>query len=125
MKSYDLSKALSPEQNDYARSTVDGDRTGHFWDLAPFEGGGSWIGKWQGESPWERHARGDEFIHVLKGHVDVALITADGKKIVSVPEGHIFVVPKNHWHKQIAREEAIVLGATPGITDHSDSEPPY
>ena len=85
-------------------------------------GGSSWIGKWIGESPWEKHAKGDEFIHVLKGTVEILMITSEGKKSVFVPEGNVFVVPMGHWHQQRAQSEVVVLGATPGVTDHSEAE---
>jgi quercetin dioxygenase-like cupin family protein len=120
MQSYDLEKILQSK----SEMPVDGTRSGHFWEMNPFEGGTTWVGKWSGESPWEKHAAGDEFIHVLKGTVEIEIITEDGKKSVVVPEGSIFVVPKDHWHKQIAWGEVTVLGATPGVTDHSDVEPP-
>lgn len=119
MKSYNLDKVLLTKSD----HEVSGSRKGHFWDMEPFDGGATWIGRWSGESPWEKHSKGDEFIHVLKGEVEVVLITATGKKSVFVPEGNIFVVPKNLWHKQVAQFEVVVLGATPGITDHSDNEP--
>lgn len=119
MKTFNLDEVLQSEGG----LPVDGNRTGKFWEMEPFEGGSSWIGKWQGESPWERHSRGDEFLHVLKGQVEVVILTPSGKISKSIPQGHIFVVPKNHWHKQIARSEVIVLGATPGATDVSDEEP--
>jgi mannose-6-phosphate isomerase-like protein (cupin superfamily) len=119
MKSFSLLEALESQNG----QPVDGDRTGSFWDMLPFEGGSTWVGKWQGESPWERHSKGDEFLHVLKGQVEVVVITSKGKLSVVVPEGSIYVVPKNHWHKQIAKAEVIVIGATPGTTDSSDEEP--
>lgn len=98
-------------------------RVGAFWDLAPFDGGSSWVGKWVGQSPWERHSKGDEFLHVLKGQVEVEVLLSSGKQSNLVSAGSIFVVPRNHWHRQIARQEVVVVGATPGITDHSESEP--
>lgn len=119
MKAYSLDEALKTSNG----QPVDGDRTGHFWEMAPFEGGSTWIGKWQGQSPWERHAQGDEFLHVLKGEVEVVILSNDGKTSKRVSQGNIFVVPKNHWHKQIARSEVVVLGATPGNTDISMAEP--
>lgn len=121
MKSYSLNEALGSKNG----HPVDGNRIGAFWDMIPFEGGSTWVGKWQGESPWEKHAKGDEFLHVIKGEVEVVVITSKGKSSVTVPEGSIFVVPKNHWHKQIAKMESIVLGATPGATDSSDIEPKF
>ncbi len=121
MKSFSLNEALKSNKG----LPVDGNRSGSFWDLLPFEGGSTWVGKWQGESPWEKHSKGDEFLHVIKGQVEVVVITETGKKSSIVSEGSIFVVPKNHWHKQIAKNEVIVLGATPGITDSSDEEPKF
>ena len=119
MKSYDLDKVLQSR----ADHEVSGSRKGRFWDMEPFDGGSTWIGKWIGESPWEKHVKGDEFIHVLRGEVEIILITSDGKKSVFVSEGSIFVVPADHWHQQRARSEVIILGATPGVTDHSETDP--
>lgn len=120
MKSYSLNEVLQSPGG----QPVDGNRAGKFWDMGSYEGGSTWVGKWQGESPWERHVQGDEFLHVLKGDVEVVVLTSSGKISKNVREGNIFVVPKNHWHKQIARSEVIVLGATPGVTDVSEAEPP-
>lgn len=100
-------------------------RQAKFWNMAEFGGGTTWIGEWVGESPWERHSGGDEFLHVLKGQVEVDVISATGKTTVTVSEGSIFVVPKNCWHRQRAKKSVTVLGATPGVTDHSDSEPTH
>lgn len=102
---------------------VGGNRRGHFWELAPFDGGVTWISKWVGESPWERHSKGDEFIHVLKGEVEIIVMTTTGKYSVHVAEGGVFVVPKNHWHRQVAVSQVTVLGATPGVTDHLEIDP--
>jgi quercetin dioxygenase-like cupin family protein len=121
MKSFSLNEALNSTHGE----PVDGNRTGAFWDLLPFEGGSTWVGQWQGESPWERHSHGDEFLHVLKGQVEVVVLTSTGKVSTQISEGSIFVVPKNLWHKQIAKLEATVLGATPGLTDSSDEEPNF
>lgn len=121
MKSVSLNEALGSKNG----HPVDGNRTGSFWEMQPFEGGSTWVGQWQGEFPWERHSKGDEFLHVLKGQVEVVVITSKGKESVLVSEGSVFVVPRNHWHKQVAKMEVVVLGATPGITDISDEEPKF
>jgi mannose-6-phosphate isomerase-like protein (cupin superfamily) len=121
MKSYNFNEVINTQNG----QPVDGDRKGSFWEMLPFEGGSAWVGKWHGESPWEKHSKGDEFLHVIEGHVEVVIITATGKVSASISEGSIFVVPKNHWHKQIARNEVIVLGATPGLTDSLDEEPKF
>lgn len=121
MKSYNLNDVLNTQNG----QPVDGDRKGSFWEMLQFDGGSAWVGKWQGESPWEKHSKGDEFLHVIKGHVEVVIITATGKVSASISEGNVFVVPKNHWHKQIASNEVIVLGATPGLTDSLDEEPKF
>jgi len=119
MKSHQLDEILRTKPD----TPVENGREGGFWRMEPFDGGSTWVGKWSGESPWERHTKGDEFLHVLKGEVEVIVLTQAGKKSFSVAEGNIFVVPKDHWHKQRAKSEVIVLGATPGVTDHSDKEP--
>lgn len=119
MKAHSLNEVLKSTGG----QSVNGNRNGSFWEMEPFDGGSTWVGKWQGESPWERHAKGDEFLHVLQGEVEIVVLSSNRKVSNLVPQGSIFVVPKNHWHKQIARSEVIVLGATPGITDHSEIEP--
>lgn len=121
MRSYNLSEVLKSRN----AQPLDGNRQGSFWEMQPFEGGSSWISKWQGESPWEKHSKGDEFLHVLKGQVEVVLITSTGKVSALVPERSIFVVPKDHWHKQLAQAEVVVLGATPGVTESSEIEPSF
>jgi mannose-6-phosphate isomerase-like protein (cupin superfamily) len=119
MKAHELNLLLDSR----ATSEVTGSRRGQFWDIDPFDGGSSWLMRWVGESPWERHSSGDEFIHVLKGEVEVTVLTAEGRKSTLIREGSVCVVPRNHWHKQTARSEVVVLGATPGITDESENEP--
>lgn len=98
-------------------------RSGYFWNLTAFNGGLTWVGKWKGHSPWEKHNDGDEFLFVASGTVEVLVKRLHGKQSVLVNEGCVFVVPKGLWHKQIAKSEVIVLGATPGVTIHSSVEP--
>ncbi len=93
--------------------------------MGAFDGGHAWIGQWVGESPWEKHAAGDEFLHVLEDTVEVTLITGTGKKTIAVSQESIFVVPKNHWHRQKTSRPVTVLGATPGETEHAEIEPSF
>lgn len=117
LKPFEIKSALDTK----TATDFSGSRSGHFWDIHAFDGGASWVGKWFGESPWEKHSKGDEFLHVFEG--EVQNITNERKRSVIVPQGNTFVVPKNHWHRQIAKHEVRILGATPGVTDHSDMEP--
>jgi quercetin dioxygenase-like cupin family protein len=100
------------------------DGTASFWWLASFNDGMVWVGRYTGESPWERHSDADELIHVLEGEVEVVVVT-DGRCIETVvPAGSVFVVPRGQWHKQRARAGTLQLGVTTGPVEHSAAEAP-
>ena len=81
------------------------------------------MGTFRGESPWEIHP-GDEFLHVVEGSVILILMLEDGPSEVHLTAGCHWVVPKNTWHRQIAEDEVVQIGASPGPTRHSDAEDP-
>ena len=47
-----------------------------FATLAALGEGGVFAGSFEGESAWERHTKGDELVHVLKGETRLTLMTA-------------------------------------------------
>ncbi|MDX1554765.1 MAG: cupin domain-containing protein [Xanthomonadales bacterium] len=94
-----------------------------FWFTGPYEGGNTWVGRFSAESPWERHP-GDEFLYVVEGSVRILLLIQEEPTELNLSEGCHFVVPKNTWHRQIARGTVVEIGATPGKTDHSDLADP-
>jgi quercetin dioxygenase-like cupin family protein len=92
--------------------------------LARFEQGGIFAGRFSGQSPWERHATGDELLHVLEGEVDVTVLTADGAVTATVRAGQIFIVPRGLWHRQLPRPSVTLVTATPPHSDISFAENP-
>ena len=48
----------------------------------------------RGQSPWERHARGDELFYVIAGSIRFRLLAKSGERRVAVPEGGVFIVPR-------------------------------
>ncbi len=81
--------------------------------LAAFDKGAITVGRFATRSPWERHPEGDEFLHILKGEIDVILLSDDKRLRVRVRGGSIFVVPRGVWHCQVPRPVATVLSALP------------
>jgi quercetin dioxygenase-like cupin family protein len=100
------------------------DKSTRFWICGDFNKGNTWVGQFSGQSPWERHPDGDELIHVLKGKVEITVMTKRGKKRSIISAGSFFVVPKGHWHKQRAISPVTEFGATSGRTYHSFEETP-
>jgi quercetin dioxygenase-like cupin family protein len=100
------------------------DNSTRFWTGGGFNQGNTWVGQFKGQSPWERHPDGDELIHVLKGKVEITVLTKRGRKRSIVSAGSFFVVPKGNWHRQLAIGNVTEFGATPGKTDHSYEQNP-
>src|SRR5262245_28986738 len=95
-----------------------------FAKLAAFNGGGVFVGRFTGRTPWERHRRGDELVHVLDGEVDLTVMTPRRPVHVTLSTGGLVVVPRGLWHRQHARTTVTLLTATPTPTDHSFAEDP-
>ena len=84
--------------------------------VASFDEGAITVGRFSGTTPWERHTDSDEFLHVLDGEVEITVLTDGASEQVLVPKGAIFVVPRGHWHRQVARPVVTLLSLIP--TDH-------
>ncbi len=95
-----------------------------FATLAKFRDGGIFAGRFSGESPWERHAKGDELVHILSGETTLTILTQDGPRVLALKAGMLTVVPQGHWHRFQAPVEVTILTATPQPTDHSSAEDP-
>jgi quercetin dioxygenase-like cupin family protein len=76
-----------------------------------------------GLTPWERHPDGDELLYVVRGAVEVTVLSDERSVSVHVPAGSVFVVPRNLWHRQHAADRTSLLFAT-GATDVSWAEDP-
>ena len=88
-----------------------------FPQLAPFNQGGIFIGRYLGQPPWERHPHADELLHVLDGEIDLTVLTDEGLVRSNIPAGSVFVVPQGLWHCPVARVMTTLLSATPKPTE--------
>ena len=95
-----------------------------FATLAELGDGGVFAGSFEGESPWERHTKGDELVHVLAGETRLTLLTEDGPQELVMTSGMLTVVPQGTWHRFQAPDGVTVLTVTPQPTDHSTAEDP-
>jgi len=95
-----------------------------FATLAAMGEGGVFAGSFAGESAWERHTRGDELVHVLKGKTRLTVLSDDGTETLDMTAGMLTVVPRGCWHRFEAPEGVTVLTATPQPTDHSTAADP-
>jgi quercetin dioxygenase-like cupin family protein len=125
MKAHDIRAALggAPELTITANTTAE-EAGAAFPQLASFNDGGVFVGRYSGQPPWERHPQADELLHVLDGEVDITVLTDDGPVYVTVRAGSIFVVPRGLWHRPVARAAATLLSATPKPTEVSFAEDP-
>ena len=95
-----------------------------FATLAELGDGGVFAGSFEGESPWERHTKGDELVHILAGETRLTLLTEDGPQELVMTSGMLTVVPQGTWHRFQAPDGVTVLTVTPQPTDHSTAEDP-
>lgn len=95
-----------------------------FAELAPLGEGGVFAGSFAGESPWERHTKGDELVHILAGATTITIMTDDGPQSLEMTAGMMTVVPQGLWHRFHAPESVTVMTVTPQPTDHTFAEDP-
>lgn len=95
-----------------------------FATLADFREGGIFAGSFEGESPWERHGKGDELVQILAGETKLTILTDAGPQVLEMKAGMLTVVPQGCWHRFHAPGGVTVLTATPQPTDHSTAEDP-
>ena len=95
-----------------------------FATLAPFRDGSIFAGRFSGDTPWERHQKGDELVQVLEGAATLTIMTDDGPRSFELGTGMLIVVPQGHWHRFDAPDGVTVLSATPQPTDHSRAADP-
>jgi mannose-6-phosphate isomerase-like protein (cupin superfamily) len=92
--------------------------------LAPFRDGSIFAGSFSGETPWERHQKGDELVHILEGAATLTVMTDNGPQSCKMTAGMLIVVPQGHWHRFHAPDGVTVLSATPQPTDHTVAADP-
>jgi quercetin dioxygenase-like cupin family protein len=92
--------------------------------LAPFRDGSVFAGTFSGETPWERHRKGDELVQILDGAATLTIMTDHGPRAFELTAGMLIVVPQGHWHRFQAPSGVTVLSATPQPTDHTRAADP-
>jgi quercetin dioxygenase-like cupin family protein len=96
-----------------------------FVNLGPLNVSTMYLGRWTGQSPWERHPGGEELIHVLEGEVVLTIVSAGKQEDTTVQSNCLFIVPQGVWHRQTSRSGVTAFYATPTPSDFSWTlEPP-
>jgi mannose-6-phosphate isomerase-like protein (cupin superfamily) len=106
------------------KQTTEAESDAAFATLATFRDGGIFAGSFSGESPWERHRNGDEFVQILDGAATLTIMTEEGPRAFEMTAGMMIVVPQGRWHRFQAPERVTVLTATPQPTEHTFTEDP-
>ena len=106
------------------QDTTEADVQGAFAVLAPFRDGSIFARSFSGDSPWERHRKGDELVHILDGAATLTIMTDTGPQSFTMTAGMLIVVPQGHWHRFQAPDGVTVLTATPQPTDHTAAADP-
>ncbi len=121
LKAVDIKAELAgrPVLSGRSKDTTEAEAKGAFAVLAPFRDGSIFAGSFSGESPWERHRKGDELVHVLDGAATLTIMTETGPQSFAMTAGMLIVVPQGHWHRFHAPDGVTVLTATPQPTDHT------
>jgi mannose-6-phosphate isomerase-like protein (cupin superfamily) len=122
VKAHDLRQALSALAT--GTVTTAQEDAAAFPRLASFNDGAIYVGRFAGQTPWERHPDADELLYVLDGAVDITLLTERGPAQVSVAAGSAFVVPRGLWHRQWARPSVTLLAAVPDNSEISEADDP-
>ena len=126
VKAVDIEAALAglPVLQGRRTDTPEEEAAEAFATLADFRDGGVFAGSFAGESPWERHPKGDELVQVLAGATTLTVLTDEGPQVLEMKAGMLAVVPQGCWHRFHAPDGVTVLTATPQPTDHSTAEDP-
>jgi len=121
VKPVDIASALDglPVLDGRTPETSAAEADAAFATLARFRDGGIFAGSFSGESPWERHPKGDELVHILKGAATLTVLMDDGPRVLEMRAGMLTVVPRGRWHRFQAPDGVTVLTATPQPTEHS------
>ena len=92
-------------------------------EIGTFDKGAATIARMRGQSPWERHAKGDELFYVISGGIDFRLLMKTGDRKTRVPAGGVFIVPRGVWHRSRARRGTaalVVRGSAHGPVTFAD-----
>ncbi|MEM9274931.1 MAG: cupin domain-containing protein, partial [Cyanobacteria bacterium P01_F01_bin.143] len=73
-----------------------------FVNLGSFDQGSVFLGKWCGQTPWEFHPDGDEFLLILEGNLLVTLLKDDYSQEILMDKGSTCIIPRAIWHRSRA-----------------------
>lgn len=106
-----------------AATTTEAEAEAAFRSLGTFNGCTLGLIRFEGQTPWERHAE-DELLHFLEGEVELTVLFPDGSAAhATASAGTVVVVPRDCWHRQHARRPAALLFVT-SATELSEAEDP-
>lgn len=102
------------------------ERQGSSSQLASYRDATIFAVKSAGKGAWERHADGDELVHVLDGAATLQIVTETGSQSFSVSAGMLAIVPKGAWHRFHYPDGVTLLTVTPGQSDYvrADTDDP-
>ncbi|MFF4778133.1 cupin domain-containing protein [Microtetraspora fusca] len=88
------------------------------------------VAKVAGEHVWHAHDDTDEFFLVIEGELSIALRDADsGERVVELPQGSVFVVPRGVEHRPSSPHGASILlfepTGTSSVGDRHDEIPDH
>jgi mannose-6-phosphate isomerase-like protein (cupin superfamily) len=102
--------------------TTEAEEADTFARLADFESGAIFVGKFCGESSWERHPQGDEILQVIEGDVQVTIL-GEALETLSLSAGMLAVVNKGKWHRLTSSNSVTLMTVTPLPTECSVEDP--
>ena len=108
---------------DRSIDSTDEQLAGAFARLADTQMGSVFIGHYAGDSQWERHGQGDEYVAVVDGETEMTLIVDGADVTHTMTAGQFVIVPQGTWHRFHTPVEVKVMTITPQPTDHSPTRP--
>src|SRR5579872_3697638 len=120
----DLNGALAGLRliEDRTPSTTAAERREGITRLAPYRDGAIFASKFKGTGAWERHPVGEEIVQIVEGETVLHLMTAEGKRSLSLSSGMMVVVPRNMWHQFVSPAGVSLITATPQPTEHIEDD---
>ena len=99
IKAVDIKAALAPLRSIKMRGdhTTEAEANAAFAELAPFRDGAIFAGSFQGDSGWEKHAKGDEIVQILDGATTLTILTGDGEDVLELTAGMLVGVPRDSY----------------------------
>jgi mannose-6-phosphate isomerase-like protein (cupin superfamily) len=87
------------------------------------------IAKVAGEHVWHAHDTTDEFFLVIDGELSISLREDGAERVVTLPRGSVFVVPRGVEHRPASAQGASILmfepTGTPTVGDRHDAVPDH